>query len=257
MKRVLAVLAVLVLGATSLTVPVRAQLVVYDPVNYIEAVQQYLQIVREYDMMLAQIRRVPVDIATRYHAHSIEWTLHTLTDPLVYAEPLLRALNEGDPIGKAYRDLIDRLEIPTDVFSHMPPELRRRLISSYSTVELADSIARLAINQTGAARTDGPFTLQAIRNVEHDIANPGDDFHSQTALLEKINAAEAIALRVGEQTNQFQLSTLEQQTIETKRKRDTEAAVMNATIYQWRYGQAYGADLFRNTATDLDGWRPY
>jgi len=32
---------------------------------------------------------------------------------------------------------------------------------------------------------------------------------------------------------------------------------MNATIYQWRYGQAYGQDLFRNTASDLDTWRPY
>ena len=28
-----------------------------------------------------------------------------------------------------------------------------------------------------------------------------------------------------------------------------------ATIYQWRYGQAYGEDLFRHTATALDGWR--
>ena len=32
---------------------------------------------------------------------------------------------------------------------------------------------------------------------------------------------------------------------------------MNATIHQWRYGPAYGADLFRHTAANLNSWRPY
>ena len=30
---------------------------------------------------------------------------------------------------------------------------------------------------------------------------------------------------------------------------------MNATIYQWRFGQGYGDELFRNTAAALDSWR--
>ena len=77
------------------------------------------------------------------------------------------------------------------------------------------------------------------------------------ALLEKINAAEAIGLRLEEQTNQFLMSSLEQQLLEGKRKRDAEAQLMNATIYQWRFGQNYGQDLFRHTAADLDAWRPY
>jgi hypothetical protein len=169
----------------------------------------------------------------------------------------LTALNEGDSAGLAYRSLVEPLDLPTDVLARMPAALRRRLGTTYSTVELADSISRLAIDQTGSARVDGPFTLQAIRNVEHDIVNPGDDFHSQTALLEKINAAAAIELRVGEQTNQFLLSTLEQLLLENKRKRDTEAKLMNATINQWRYGQVYGQDLFHNTASAIDNWRPY
>ena len=39
--------------------------------------------------------------------------------------------------------------------------------------------------------------------------------------------------------------------------RDSEVKVMNATIHQWRYGTAYGTDLFRNTAANLNSWRPY
>jgi hypothetical protein len=53
------------------------------------------------------------------------------------------------------------------------------------------------------------------------------------------------------------MSSLEQQLLEGKRKRDAEAQLMNATIYQWRFGQNYGQDLFRHTAADLDAWRPY
>jgi hypothetical protein len=30
---------------------------------------------------------------------------------------------------------------------------------------------------------------------------------------------------------------------------------MNDTIYQWRYGPGYGANLFSNTAVNLDTWR--
>lgn len=236
--------------------PVQAQFTVFDPTNYAEAIAQLEQMVQQYEFMLRQAVRVPVDLATRYHAYSLDWTTH-LASGLAIARSLLDALNLGDAGGDAYRRAVEPLDDVSDVADRMPPDLRRRLETSYATIELADSINRLAIDQTGLARASGPLTLQAVRNVEHDIVNALDAFHSQTALLEKINAAEAIALRLEEQTNQFQLSTLEQQFIETKRKRDTEAALVNATIHQWRYGQAYGQDLFRHTATDLDGWRPY
>jgi hypothetical protein len=51
------------------------------------------------------------------------------------------------------------------------------------------------------------------------------------------------------------MSTLEQMIVANQRQRDAEAQLLNATIYQWRYGRAYGEDLFRNTAANIDGWR--
>ena len=242
-------------GAVSLS-PVQAQFTVYDPANYAQAVIQVQQLIRQYEFLLAQARRVPVDIATRYHGYSLEWTLHELAR-LQYAQPLITALNEGDVPGSGYRAVTDSLDLPAGEWAQVPADMRRRLTNTYATIELADSANRLAIDQTGMARSEGPLMLQAIRNVEHDIINPADNFHSQTALLEKINAAAAIELRVGEQTNQFLLSSLEQELVDSKRKRDAEARLMNATIYQWRYGQAYGANLFSNTASNLDTWQPY
>jgi hypothetical protein len=186
----------------------------------------------------------------------LAWTYY---DPagLLYAQRLLHALNAGDATGAAYRGAVSPLEVPLDVVGRMPTDMQRRLATNYSTIELSDNAARLAIDQTGNARADGPTTLQAIRNVEQDGANPADGFHTQTALMEKINAALAIELRLSEQTNQLQLSALEQALVENKRKRDAEATLMNATIREWRYGKAYGDDLFSHTAANIDNWRPY
>ena len=255
LRRVAAISVVLALAVVA--VPLKAQLAVYDPANYLEAVAQYEQMIRQYEFLIQQAKRVPVNLETRYHAHSIDWTYHDLAADLLYARPMLAALNEGDVTGAAYRGVIHPLDVPTDVLGRMPAAMRRRLATAYSTIELADSITRLAIDQTGTARVDGPFTLQAIRNVEHDAVNPGDDFHTQTALLEKMDSALAIELRLSEQTNQFQLSALEQSVVDNKRKRDAEATLMNATIHQWRYGKAYGDDLFSRTAANIDNWRPY
>ncbi len=245
------------LALAVVTVPVKAQFVVYDPTNYIEAVLQYEQLIRQYEFLIQQAKRVPVNLATRYPARSRDWNTHDLATGLLYAQPLLAALNAGDVTGAAYRGVIDPLDVPTDVLGRMPAEMQRRLANAYSTIELADSITRLAIDQTGMARVDGRFTLQAIRHVEADAVNPDDAFHTQTALLEKMNVALAIDLRLSQQTNQFQLSALEQSIVDNKRKRDTEATLMNATIRQWRYGKAYGDDLFRRTAVNIDSWRPY
>src|SRR4051812_50059429 len=102
MTRASAALAACAFAIAIMAAPLRAQWVVYDPTNYVEAVAQYEQLLQQYRLLLAQARRVPVDIASRYHAHSLDWTYHTVGTQL-FAEPILSALNTGDPRGVAYR----------------------------------------------------------------------------------------------------------------------------------------------------------
>lgn len=229
---------------------------VFDEANFLQAVAQVLNLVRQYSWMLQQARRLPVDMATRYRALSPAWPVHDLTSSL-FAQPILNALNVGDALGSRYRQIADLLDVPSDVLAHMPPELRRRLGTAYATIELADSIASRTIDQAGAARTNGPLILQTIQAMDADASALDDGYHSQTALLNKINSASVLGLRLEAQTNQFLMDTLEQLLVDNKRKRDTEAKAMNATIAQWRYGTAYGEDLFSRTAAALDTYRPY
>jgi hypothetical protein len=51
----------LALALAVVTVPLKAQFVVYDPTNYIEAVLQYEQLIRHYEFLIQQAKRVPVD----------------------------------------------------------------------------------------------------------------------------------------------------------------------------------------------------
>ena len=97
--------------------------------------------------------------------------------------------------------------------------------------------------------------MAAIANMENDAVSASDTFHTQTALLNKINAASVLGLRISETSSQLQLHILEQLLVQNKRSRDAEGQIMNAHLLQWRYGTAYGHDLFSRTASTLDHWR--
>jgi hypothetical protein len=145
----------------------------------------------------------------------------------------------------------------TTVLARLPAALRQRLINAYAAIELADSTAQLGIHQAGAIRFNGRQMLTAIQEMERDATAPGSDYHTQTALLNKINGSTVLALRIAERATQFQMHMLEQLLVDNTRKRDSEAKVMNAAIYQWTYGATYGQDLFRRTAANLDTWRQF
>jgi hypothetical protein len=119
---------------------------------------------------------------------------------------------------------------------------------------MADSISKLAIDQMGAMRVEGPYNEQVAKDMEKDAVSLNDDFHTQIAVLNKINGATVLGLRMQDHINKSLMSTLEQLLVANRRQRDAEAMLMNATIYQWRFGQGYGDDLFRNTAAALDSW---
>jgi hypothetical protein len=254
---VAAVLAVVMLS-TAAPRPARAQVydfLVYDDANWYQALLQLIQFIEQFRFLLRQARRLPFDMVTRYHGHSVDWTLHDLESGLLYAQRILMALNMGDPTGAAYRQAVNPLDLPTDVVARMPADIRRRLTNAYAAVEMADSVSALAVDQMGAMRVDGAHNEQVAKDMEKDAVSNNDDFHTQTALLNKINTATVLGLRMQDHVNKALMSTLEQMIVANTRQREAEVALLNATIHQWRYGQAYGEDLFRNTAANIDGWR--
>jgi hypothetical protein len=237
------------LRAQTLAVPV------FDAAAYSEAIIEAFDLLEQLANMYFQGQPLPVDMAARYYAYSPFWTTNTLFSPYPPAQPVLNALNVGDPVGSGYQQVVDPLQVPTDVLALMPLDLQRQFADRYATIQLADSVAAMAINQSGVVRANGNELLQTLQSMQADAFTPVSDYQTQTALLDKINGASVLSLQESEQANQFLSDAIEQLVVANKRQRDTEAGVMNATINQWRYGATYGQSLFSRTASDVDTWR--
>jgi hypothetical protein len=248
-----------VLAVGVVTAPLHAQFFtvpVFDASNFFEDLEQVFDLAQQISNMLFQAQALPVNMLARYHVLLPQWGFNQI--PLVFpnpASPILSALNAGDAGGAGYKQVVDPLDVPLDVLARMPLALQRRLLDDYATIQLADSVSALSVDQSGAARTNGNPLLQVLQSMEADAFSSLSSFNTQTALLNKINSASVVGLKEEEQTNQFLSSTLEQLVVDNKRKRDTEAKVMNATINQWRFGASYGQSLFSQTAADIDNWR--
>jgi len=228
--------------------------IVFDPQNFAEAVEEVVHLYQEIQWMTYQIEKLPVAMASRYHAASPPWTLNGGAGTLPSTQALINALNQGDPGGSGYRQVVDPLDTALDVLASMPASLQRRFADKYASIQMADAVSTMGVDQSGTARTGGNLFLQVLQSLESDAFSTADAYNSETALLNKIDASSVVGLRIGEETNQFLSSAIEQLVVDNTRKRDTEAGLMNAAITQWRYGAAYGLDLYSHTALDLDSW---
>ena len=247
--------ALVALCATlALPTSVSAQRVVHDPTHYAQTVITYRQIVEQYRLLLEQARRLPVDLAARYRVPTLPWPSHVAT-ATIFAQPLLDALNRGDASGARYAETVAPLDPLEAVLATIPAALQARVGMGYATIELADQVARTAVHQAGALRTQGENVTRTIRSMEDDAVSTDSRFHTQAALLNKINTASVLGVRIAEQTSQSVLHVVEQLLVANKRQRDAEAKLMNAQIHQWQYGQGYGDGLVRETARALDTWR--
>jgi hypothetical protein len=247
----------LALAITVMPAPAQAQWVVLDPANLAQSISQVTQLLKTYQWIVDQAKRLPAAILAKYITPEVQWRLHNLTTAYPLARPVLTALTSGDSTGLRYLQIVDAVQPVTSILTRLPPTLRKRVTDAYATIELADSVAQMSINQVGSIRTNGASVLNAINDLESDTLDVLDNYQSQTAILNKINGTNVLGLRIAERSTQFLMHTLEQLIVENKRQRDTEAILMNATIYQWQYGLSYGRDLYRSTAANLDSWRQY
>ena len=231
----------------------RPQWIVHDPANLAQAITTFQQLVQQYALAQQQAQRLPVNLPARYRVPALPWLSHGVVAD--YAGPLLDALNRGDGTGAQYLQTVAALDPIRAVLARIPADFRTRVGTAYATIELADRVARTAVHQAGTVRTNGPSILQTIQALEDDAVSGDDRFHTQAALLNKINGASVLGLRVAAETQQSLLGVVEQLLVSNKRQRDTEAKLMDAQLHQWRFGRDYGADLVSRTADALDGWR--
>lgn len=219
---------------------VRAQFTVFDPTNYAEAVeqlaqleQQYTQLVRTYELLVTQARRMPGDLAARYRGEPVPWLDLTAPDTFGVTGGWIHAANTGHEVEEGYRLSTEPLRTDDAAFDDAPETTLARMRRIHGGVELADGIAMHALEMVGHLRGHAAGVEFALRRLENDSFASDADLNTQVAVLNKINAASVTAARLVKDTNQILIGQLEQQLLETTRRRDAEAQALNAEL-EWR-----------------------
>lgn len=242
--------AILALSVSALTVTVlRAQfgfggITVFDPTNWVESVRQlaqmqqqytqlvqtYTQITNQYNHMRRMAQIVPVNMMARYRALLTPWRNSGATNTYGTTGGWIGAVNSGVGTAAGYLQSAEQLLAYGPSLARVPADQLDRLKKNYATVELTDGANVHTIETIGALRRNAPQVEDAIAGLESDSLSLDPDMNTEVGVLNKINAASVISLRNTQDTNKVLVTLAEQQAVEAKRQRDTEAHAINSHI---------------------------
>jgi hypothetical protein len=106
----------------------------------------------------------------------------------------------------------------------------QRVEAQYASVELSDGANETAMAAIGAIRNNAQNVETQIANLEQDSLSGDADLNTEVSVLNKINAANVLALRTAQDSNKLLASLLEQQTLVAKQQREVTANAINADI---------------------------
>jgi hypothetical protein len=218
--------------------------IVFDPSNFGKLVEQLAQMERQYtalvetyqmvtaqyNQMIWMAKMVPANLRAHYRAMVTPWRNSSATDTYGTTGGWIAAINTGHGVNDGYQQAIQPLNAYGAALSNIPADQVDRIKTSYATVELADGANQSGMDLLGRLRANAPDVENAIQSVETDSLSTDPDLNTEISVLNKINAANLIALRNGQDTNQLLVALAEQQFIDAKRKRDAEATAINSHI---------------------------
>jgi type IV secretion system protein TrbJ len=270
MKRTLVVCALL--GA-SLAAPALAILglgdIVFDPSNFEEAVQQllemqqqYAQLVQsnqmlrnQYNQMLWMAKQVPVNMATRYRANATPWQTSSATNIYGTSGNWIAGVNTGVGVEAGYSVATQPLASYGAALGNIPADQLPRVKTNYATVELTDGANLSGMETIGRMRANSRAVELAIQDLEDDSLSSNPDMNTEIAVLNKINAADLIAVRNTQDSNKLLVALAEEQIIDAKRKRDAEAQAINNHIRFAAEGKAVMAAQAAGASEAMLAWR--
>lgn len=266
-------LVVSALISVAITMPALAFLgigdIVFDPSNFQQAVLQLLQMEQDYEQQLRtyqEIRnqyehmrrmaqRVPVNMAARYRALATPWRRSSASNIYGTTGAWTAGVNSGSGVTAGYEAAISRLKDYGGALGSIPAEQLVRLKTNYATVELTDGVNLHAMETVGRLRGNAPAVERAIQDLEDDSLSAADGMNTEIAVLNKINAANVIALRGQQDANKLLVALAESQLVQAKRARDAEAEAINAHIRFRSEGNAVMAEQRAGASAAMLAWR--
>lgn len=273
MKRKYGKFLVLAVLTFSLTGPALAILglgdIVFDPTNYGELVQQLLQmqqqyaqlvqtyrtIQSQYQQMLFTAQQAPVNMIARYRVLTTPWVNPSATNVYGTSGGWIAGINSGLGVASGYSIATQPLGAYGPALASIPSGQLPRVQTDYATVELTDGANLAGMQTLGQMRANAPAVEATIQNLETDSLSSNPNMNTEIAVLNKINAADVIALRNTQDTNKLLATLAEEKIIEAKRERDAEAQAFNNHIQFMAQGQAVMAAQAAGASQAMLAWR--
>ena len=201
-------------------------------------VQTYQMITNQYNQMLWMAKTLPGNLAN-FRAIQTPWFLSSATNTYGTTAGWIGAINTGSNVPGGYWSATDPLPVYGAALGNIPADQLSRLENHYATIELTDGANQDGMQTIGTLRFNALQVEGAIQNLEDVSLDSDPDYNTEIGVLNKINAADVIALRNGQDTNKLLTALAEQQFIEAKRQRDSEADAINDDILFMASEQGY------------------
>lgn len=220
--------------------------IVYDPTNYANAVlrynqlvqqiaqlrQTYQQVLNQYNLALQMSRNLQ-NMPARYRAAFSQWRSFTANDLYGNTRGWVGAVNGAgaQSVSPAYqRATIPLLSYSQADLNAINPADARNLQSVYASLQLTDGANVSALTTVGNVRANAQTVQQQIANLEQDSLSGDAGLNTEVGVLNKINASNVLTLRTLQDANNLRVAALEQQVLQAKQQRDTDAANLNFAI---------------------------
>jgi hypothetical protein len=241
MKTRVAIILILVVGLTGAA---WAQLAVFDPVNYANAVlryaelqQQYAQLVTTYQqirtqylLLQQQAQLLPLDMNGRYRSLATPWLPFSATNAYGTTAGWIRTANNGHDAAVGYALATQILGAYGGALSALSAEERARVRVRYDRVQLTDASITHGLEALGYLRGHQPSVEATVESLEDDTYSSNPDLNTQIAVLNKINATTVASVRVAKDANNVLVSLLEQHLLEATDRREAAVQGINAHI---------------------------
>src|SRR6266481_6064065 len=245
--------------------------IVYDPTNYSNAVLRYAQLQQHLAQLIKTYQQVwnhyqlalrmsqnLQNMPARYRATFSQWRNFTANDLYGNTGGWVGAVNGrgAQSVSPAYQ----RATIPLSTYSQadlntINPADARNLQSVYASLPLADGANVSALTTVGNIRGNSQTIQQQIANLEQDSLSGDAALNTEVSVLNKINASNVLTLRTLQDANNLRVAALEQQVLQAKQQRDTDAVNLNFAIQMRQQSTQNLAPFNNNLSQSLTSYR--
>ncbi|MFN7981133.1 MAG: hypothetical protein U0Q11_04695 [Vicinamibacterales bacterium] len=228
--------------SVTLGLSLSAQFVVYDPVNYanallryyelqqqlFELISTYEQIRTQYLLLKQQAQKLPFSLAARYRTLATPWV------PLIGAStygrtaPWILSATTGVNAVTAFTQATQALQPYGAGLTGLSAAETARIQTRYDRTQLRDGTLATALTAIGRLRQAETTVETTLKNLESDAYTDVSDYHTQIAVLNKINATGVTAARMAKDTNALLVSLLEGQMLDATERREASAQAIAA-----------------------------